>query len=152
MVLPLGFLRILINALSMTTLQLTRVPPFMNIVRTIMETFTNRQSLRTQPSSHHVANVLSKINLQPTVVANTFIFKLIDTGVPISTRPRCFTGRLQFLTTAASPAPIQSTKLTQSLRLLSVTMNARALKHKSAENYQVYVLYTSPITYAMCHY
>ena len=74
MVLPLGFLRILINALSMTTLQLTRVPPFMNIVRTIMVTFTNRQSLRTQPSSHHVANVLSKINLQPTVVANTFIF------------------------------------------------------------------------------
>ena len=61
---PLGFLRILINVLSMTILQLTRVPRFMTIAKTIMETFTNRQSLRTQHSSHHVANVLSKINLQ----------------------------------------------------------------------------------------
>ena len=72
--------------------------------------------------------------------------------MPIWTRPICFTGSFQFLTNAASPAQIQSTKLTQSLRLLSMTMNARALKHKSAGNYQVYVLYTSPITNAMCHW
>ena len=63
--------------------------------------------------------------------------KLIDTDVHMLKRARYFTGRLQFLTTAASPAPIQSTKLTQSLRPLSLKMTARALRHKFAENYQV---------------
>ena len=59
----LGFQRIHINAMSMTTLQLTRVPPFMTIAKTIMETFTNQQMLRIQPKSHPVVNVWSKINL-----------------------------------------------------------------------------------------
>ena len=57
------------------------------------------------------------------------------------TRSRCFNGRFQFLTAAASPAPIQLTKLTQSLRLLSLMMTARALRHKFAENYQVFTFY-----------
>ena len=102
-----------------------------------METFTNQQSLRIQPSTSPVANVWSKISLL-IHLAKSFNFELyVDTGVPIFTRPRCFTGRPQFLTTAASPAPTQLTKLTQSLRQLSLMMSARALRHKSAENYQV---------------
>ena len=63
--------------------------------------------------------------------------KFIDTDVHMLKRARSFTGRLQFLTIAASPAPTPPTKLTQSLRQLSMRMTARALRHKSAENYQV---------------
>ena len=131
----------------MTILQLTQVPPFMTIVRTIMETFTSQLNLRIQPNSHPVVNVLSKINL------NKFITQLfqtnIDIGVLIFIRPRCFTGRLQFLTTAASPAPTQLTKLIQLLRLLSSMMTARALRHKFAESYLVNLTNVDTIYNAM---
>ena len=61
----------------------------------------------------------------------------LDTNVPPSSLiPRWFTGRLQYLTTAASIALIQLTKLTQSLRQLSFRMTARASIHKCAENFQ----------------
>ena len=131
----------------MTILQLTQVPRFMTIARTIMEIFTNLQSLRIQPSSNPVVNVLSKINHKRFI---TQLFQTyIDIGVLIFIRPRCFTGRLQFLTTAASPAPTQLTKLTQSLRLLSSMISARALRHKSAESYQVHKTNVDTIYNAM---
>ena len=60
--LTLGFLRILINALSMIILQWTQVLHSLTIVRTIIGTCTNHQSQRIQLSSTHVVNVLSKIN------------------------------------------------------------------------------------------
>ena len=56
----LGFLKIHINALSMTILLWTRVPHFMTTARTIMASLTKRQGLRIQPSSSPVVNVLSK--------------------------------------------------------------------------------------------
>ena len=131
----IGFLRILINALSMTILQWTPVPPsMMTTARTITETFTNQQSLRIQPSKHPAVNVWSKITFI-NVYLQTFFY--LDTNAPTFTKLRYFTGRLQYLTTAASPAPIQLSKLIQSLRKLSLMISARLLKHKSVENYQV---------------
>ena len=56
-----GFPRILINALSMTILQWTPVPPSMITARTITGTFTRQQSLSIQPSSHPAVNVSSKM-------------------------------------------------------------------------------------------
>ena len=72
----------------------------------------------------------------------------LDTSVPTLTRPRFFTGGLQFLITAALPAPIQFTKLKQSLIQLSLMINARALRPKLAENFQVVSIVT--ITSSSC--
>ena len=136
--LPLGFLRIHINALSMTTLLWTPVPSFMTTAKTIVGTFSNQQSLSIPPSLLHAVNVLSKINLILGSLTNFNLNIYIDINAPTFTRPRYFSGRLQCLTTAASPAPIQPTKLIQSLRQLILMISARVLRHKFAENYQVY--------------
>ena len=64
-----------------------------------------------------------------------FIF--IDTNALTYTRLKYFSGICQYLITAASLAPTQYTKLIQSLRQLSLMINARALRHKSAGKFQV---------------
>ena len=119
----------------MIILQLTQPLHFMTPVMMIMEIYINRQDQRIQLSSLRVVNVWSKITTSHS--HSNISFAHVDTNVPILEIPKYFIGAPPYLTTAASPAPTQFTKLIVLLILLSLKMSARVLRHKCAEKYQV---------------